>query len=197
MENETGSNLLVENLNRLGLNPDTQINNRSFIVGNDRFLNTKQVVASLPDSIFLLASDSYSSKAYSSSTFTGLYSSIELPVEAECKILKRDWFDTIMYFKKKKTGIRQIDKNLTIISSGWLPSKVLNTESINLFLSLNESENPYHMIIQNDYLPKIDTLKGKKVLGIETNQWIYEMDDIKNLIDMGGALIKQIVKASI
>ncbi len=195
MENETGSDLLVENLIRLGLNPATYIIDKSIFPGNDRFLNSKFVLTSLPDSIYLLASDTYGSKAYASSTYTGLYSSIDLPPEATCKILKKDWFDPIIYFKRRKTGISEIDKKLTIISSGWVPSKVLNSESVNLFLALNESGNPYHLIIQNDYLPQIDTLKGKKVMGIETNQWIYEMDDIKNLIDSGGALIKQILKA--
>jgi len=122
MENESTSNILAENLIELGLHPDTHVSNKNFIIpGNDRFLNTKFV-------------DSFGTKAYASSTYTGLYSSIELPIEAECKILKKDWFDTIFYFKKRKTGIKYIDEKLTIISSDWVPSKELKLESVNLFL---------------------------------------------------------------
>ena len=135
MENESTSNILAENLIELGLHPDTHVSNKNFIIpGNDRFLNTKFVVALLTDSIYFLTSDSFGTKAYASSTYTGLYSSIELPIEAECKILKKDWFDTIFYFKKRKTGIKYIDEKLTIISSDWVPSKELKLESVNLFL---------------------------------------------------------------
>lgn len=197
MKNESVPNLLAENLIELGLDPDTHISNKTFIIpGSDRFLNTKFVVALLADSIYFLASDSFGTKAYASSTYTGLYSSIDLPIEAECKILKKDWFDTIFYFKKRKTGIKYIDEQLTIISSDWVPSKELKLESVNLFLALNKKGNPYNLIIQNDYLTKISSLNGKKIIGVETNQWIYQKEDIKCLIDLGSELINNIKKAS-
>ena len=189
MEELSAFDILVENLIDLGYKPETNISNRNFITsGNDRFLNSKYVLCLLSDNIFFLASDSFGTKAHSSSTFTGLYSTVNLRREIEYKVVKKDWID-FFYLKKKRSDIGYIDKNLTILSSFWIPSKELSRQNVELFLDLNHRDGPYSLIVKNDYLPQIQMLKGKKILGIETNRWIYEKDHLVKLIGIGQKLV--------
>lgn len=193
-ETEPGTNLLLENLICLGYSPETHNSNVNFVIpGTDRFLCTRFVVAKITDSLYLLASDSFGTRAYASSTYTGLYSSIQLPNEAECKIFKKDWFDFFYISGKRKTGIKYIDSKLSIKSSGWVPSNELNAEIVDLFLEINTKANPYSIIIKNDYLPQVPLLKDKKIIGLETNQWIYQMEDIKCLIEMGTKIMHKLI----
>ena len=187
--------ILIDNLAYLGLKPDANISNKNFIVlGNDRFLNRKYVVCALSDDIFFIASDSFGTSAYSSSTFTGLYSTINLHRDIEYKVVKRNWFD-FFYTKKKRSKIGYIDKNLTILSSCWIPDKELNEQNVELFLKLNK-EYPYSLIVENDYPIHVRTLEGKKIIGLETNRWIYQKDDLIKLIETGQELIIGIKKTT-
>ena len=192
MEEISAFDILIENLEDLGFEPQSNKSNKTFIIpGNERFLNSKYVLCTIADSIYFFASDSFGTVAHSSSTFAGLYSSIKLPFMAEYKVFKKDWVDFI-YRKRKKTGIRYIDNSLTILSSDWLPVKELSKENVDLLLGINEMGKPYSLIVADDYLPRLDSLKGEKVIGIETPNWIYRKDDLKTLISMGKTLITNI-----
>ncbi len=188
MEERTGNENLIDNLIKLGLNPETHIKNESAVLATkDRYANSKYVLASVTDSIYFLAYDSGRSYPY-----TGLYASIDLPDEAEYKIYKRSWFDIFIFFKRKKVGIDYIDNKLTISSSNWIPKKELNAESVDLFLRINKKSNPYCLILQNDYLPMIPMFKGKKIIGLETKTWLYKKEDLKILLESGNTLLQKI-----
>ena len=196
MEEKSAIDILVDNLTELGYEPETNTSNKTFIIpGTDRFLSSKFVVCMLTDSIYFLASDSMGTRAYTSSTFTGLYSIIELTQDAEFKVIKKDWFDFV-FRKKKKYKVKYIDNNLTITSSGYIPNKELSKENVELFLNLNKGEKPYFLIVENDYCSKIESLKGKKVIGLETNNWIYKKIDLVRLIETGVKLITNIKNVS-
>jgi hypothetical protein len=188
MEEKSGLDELVDNLIELGLIPLTHKENRTFLFATkDRFVNTKFVTASLSDSMHFLA---YSSG--NSHPFSGLYSSIEGTTEAEYKIYKKTWLDPLLFFRRKKSGNRYIDENISIVSSNWIPSKEISIESVHLFLKINAGKNPYSLILQNDYLPMIRLFKGKKIVGIESNNWLWEKEDLKLLLETGHSLIQYI-----
>ena len=89
-------------------------------------LNTKYVVAPI-EPLFLCAYDTYGTKAFTTTTYSGIYSVIDLPGEAECSIYKKDMLDLVFRVNKRKTGLKYIDENLTITtSSGWTPSLFLS-----------------------------------------------------------------------
>ena len=188
MEETSGNENLIDNLIKLGLNPETHIKNETAVLATkDRYANSKYVIASLSDSIYFLAYDS--GRSY---PFTGLYASVDLPVEAEYKVYKRSWFDKFIFFNRKKVGIDYIDNKLTISSSNWIPKKELNAESVDLFLRINKKGNPYSLIVQNDYLPMIHMFKGKKIIGLETKTWLYKKEDLKILLESGNILLQKI-----
>ncbi|MBE0675408.1 MAG: hypothetical protein IH591_12175, partial [Bacteroidales bacterium] len=117
MADKTAFDILFDNLSDRGMQPERQISERNFVVpGADRLSNTKYIIAK-NKTFFFCAYDSHGTSAYSSKTFTGIYSDINLPPETECHIYKKDWVDLILRKSKRKSGIKFIDENLTITSS--------------------------------------------------------------------------------
>ena len=191
IEEKSGLDMLVETLTELGLSPNAYVVDKgTFFPRHNRFASSSTVTVLLSDSTYFLA------RSNVSSSFTGIYSSIELPVEAEYKVYKRNWFDFLFFPKRKKVGIKHIDENLTIVSTKWIPSRELNLENANLFLEINKTKKPYKLVVENKYLFSIiEPLIDKKIIGIETNDWLYEKKDLENLLKIGGDLIKKIKNA--
>jgi len=181
-----GPDMLLENLVELGFSPNvSSVNKGSFLPRQNRFASCNTVTVLLSDSIFFLA------RSNVSSSFTGIYSSVELPLEAEYKVYKRNWFDFLFFQKRQKVGVKYIDENLTIISPKWIPSKELDFKNTNLFLDINKTGKPYNLILENNYLLSIiEPLTDKKIIGIETNDWLYEKEDLENLLNFGVELIR-------
>ena len=196
MTDKTAFDILFDNLSARGLLPERQISERNFIVpGADRLSNTKYIIAK-NKTLFFCAYDSHGTSAYSSKTFTGIYSAINLPAETECHIYKKDWVDLILRKSKRKSGIKFIDENLTITSStNWTPSFLLSLKDVNLYLEINERIEPLKITIQFDYLSIIEELKDKTIIGIETDLWLYKENDLDSLINLGGQLIENMTNA--
>lgn len=188
MEKKTGLNFLIENLMDLGLKPNVHTESITKVIsGKDKFRSAKSVVAELSDSQYFLAHDTGLSH-----THTGIYSLIDLPEEAEYEVHKRDWFDFLIYPKRQKVGIKYIDNNITIVSSVWVPSKELNKENVSLLLQLNKTGKPYKLIVKKNYSRAIEQLRGEKVIGIVTNDWLYKKEDFNDLLDIGSKIIGNI-----
>jgi hypothetical protein len=196
MADKTAFDILFDNLSGRGLLPKRQISERNFIVpGKDRMSNTKYIIAR-NKTFYFCAYDSHGTSAYSSRTFTGIYSSINLPPETECHIYKKDWVDLILRIHKRKSGIKFIDENLTITSAtDWTPSLLLNSTDVNLYLEINKRIEPLKITIQHDYLAIIEELKDKTIIGIETDLWLYEENDLDFFINIGGQLIENMTNA--
>lgn len=188
MEEKSGLDMLLENLVELGYSPNvSMVDKGSFLPRQNRFASSNTVIVLLSDSIFFLA------RSNVSSSFTGIYTSVKLPLEAEYKVYKRSWLDFLFFPKRQKIGVKHIDENITIISPKWIPSKELNLKNTNLFLDINKAGKPYRLIIENNYLLSIiKPLADKKILGIETNDWLYKKEDLENLLKTGEELIRKI-----
>lgn len=190
MDEENGLDILIENLRRLGLSPNVNVTDKgAFFPRHNRFASSTTVTALLSDEIYFVA------RSNVTNPFTGIYSSIKLPAEAEYKVYKRNRFDFLFFFKRQKLGHKYMDKNLTIVSPIWRPSKELNEETINLFLEINEAGKPYNLVVENNYLFSIiESLTDKKIIGIESPNWLYEKEDLENLLKLGEELIRKIKK---
>jgi hypothetical protein len=196
MKNTSTVDNLIENLTKRGLKCETHENQKNFILpGSDRMLNTKYVTASF-DSVYYIAYDSYGTKAYTSKTYTGLYSIINLPKTAECNIYRKDWTDHFFRINKHKTGIKFIDDNLTITSrSGWTPRDIISDSDVSTYLKIAKNFTPVKLIIQNDYISILQNLNDKKVIGIETDTWLYNDIDLDIFLNLGVQLIKNLTNA--
>ena len=169
---------------------------RFYLSPNDPIQNNKYIVFKKQNLIFC-ASDSYSAKAGSSQTFTGIYCPIRLKPEKELKLTRKYWSDFLLIINKRKTGIERIDKNFTLCArKDWNFNALLNENTTHLFQELEKEISPLKLIIQYDYLPKISELKGQQVIGLETNEWISEEEKVRHFLDLGGKLINQIISAS-
>jgi len=59
-------------------------------------------------------------------------------------------------------------------------------------MQLTKQIMPVQLIIQDNYLPTIKDLTGKKVIGIETSQWIYKHNDVDALLKYGEEIMSRI-----
>ncbi len=80
--------------------------------------------------------------------------------------------------------------------TNWTPSTLLNLTDVNLYLEINKKIEPLKITIQHDYLSIIEELKDKTIIGIETDLWLYEENDLDFLINSGGQLIENMTNAA-
>jgi hypothetical protein len=197
MKEQNAFDILLEYPKENKLAFETHSSQDKFILfPDDPFLKSKYVIFK-KDNFFFYAYDSYAAKAYMTKTFTGIYSLTSLQNDIRCRVTKRDWLDIFVIKDKKRTGIKYIDSNLTIISNNKeFRINLINEEITAQFLKLSETIFPITILIQDDYLPNISELAGKKVIGIETNRWIFKKEEIDVLLGIGGQIINNIINAS-
>jgi hypothetical protein len=193
MKEQSAFDILLDYPKENGLVFETHISQEKFyLFPNDPFLRSKYVIFKKDDLIYF-AYDSYAAKAYMTKTYTGIYSLISNEEEFECKVYKKDWLDLFIKRDRIRTGIKYIDDNLTITSnSKEIANGLINESVASLFLKLSEKIYPLELLIQNDYLPNLKELAGKKVVGIETNRWIFKQEEIDIFLGIGGEIIKNI-----
>jgi hypothetical protein len=193
MAERTAFEMLTDYCKDNGFVFETHESQRNFyLFPGDPVLKTKYLIFK-KDSIFFCAFDSYAVKAYMNKTFTGIYSLIHLPEEFECKIREKDWLDFFLTMNKKKTGNDSIDRKITISTwSEQIPAGLISEKEVWSLVEINHRISPVELIIQNDYLSVIREFNGKKIIGLETSQWLYQKDDLDVFISKGAKLIKNI-----
>jgi len=189
--------ILVENLKKRGINPEIQrIEKKLIQPGSSRIWYKKTVLAKF-DSIFYYAVDSFGAIAYSSNTFTGIYTEIYNDQDIDCTLYQKDWIHKLLVRNRIRAGVRYIDDYMTITSqSKYNPSSLLTQSDVSLFLKINEAINPLKLIIEKGYPPSIVSDPKKLMVGIETDYWIYKDEEIELFLNQGVRLIKNIKVAS-
>ena len=197
MEEISAVDILIENLKKRGLNPETQRIERNFILpGSDRLWHKKSVIARF-DSVFFYAFDSFGTTSFSSNTYTGVYTQINHNQNIDCIMSRKEWIHKFLVRNRQKTGVKYIDDFLTVTSlSDFNPSHLLSDSDVLLFLEINKTINPLKIIIEKGYPPSIPALNKKLVVGIETDNWIYKNDELDLFLNQGVSLINNIKVAS-
>ena len=192
MNERSAFDILLDYAKEKGFDFDTNKTSKHFIVPGDPLLNTKYVVFKKED-VYFVAHDSYAAKAYLSKTFSGVYSVIDIKQDFECKIYKKDWLDKFLRKNRVKAGSKLIDDNLTITSDSrrFIPG-LISDRHVKLFLELSDRITPIELLIQYNYLPFIRGLDKKRIIGLETNNWLYRNEDLDSLLNLGGELIENI-----
>ena len=121
-----------------------------------------------------------------------IYSVLDWNNDFECRVYKKDWLDSFLRKNKKKTGNKNIDRKLTITTKSVHVKNIIDTEVAATFMQLTKQIMPVQLIIQDNYLPTIKDLTGKKVIGIETSQWIYKHNDVDALLKYGEEIMSRI-----
>ena len=88
--------------------------------------------------------------------------------------------------------MKYIDERVIITSSGWVPTNELDEKSVDLFLELNKKGFPYKLVIEDNYVYHIRDMRDKKILGLETNDWVYKIEDLENLLAIGLQVMNRI-----
>jgi len=198
MNEKSSFDILLENLTALGYQPESNLLQQVsvFAVTGNRYGSNKHVYCVLSKGLYLFAYDCFKSSAYNSSTFTGIYTTVDLPPQAEYRVIKKDWVHFILK-NKQRVGSADINKKITLLSSTWIPHRELGEQTVDLFLKLHDSTRRLHtLLVKNDYLPQIEEFKGKKILGIETDCWLYEKGALAQFIEQGSKLVLDVKQNS-
>ena len=185
---------LIEYPKEKGLVFETHRDEKKFLVStSDRILNTKYV-AFEKDSLLFLAYDSFASRGLMSQTFTGVFKIFHNNIDSEISIFKRDWSDNIFRRNRKKVNDKYVDRNLTIIcKKSKMNFDCLDETFVNNYLALNNIISPLELLIRYDYLGFLSNYENKHIIGIETNQWISNHQEVDELINKGEILIDKII----
>jgi hypothetical protein len=188
--------ILFENLAALGYPPENKSVKLISIYPDTRYGSTKFAYCALSKDLYLFAFDAFKSSAYPSPTFMGIYAAVDLPADAEYRVLKRDWVHFILK-NRQRVGSVDINKKITLLSSTWIPDRELGEHTVDQFLKLHDSTRKlYTLLVRNDYLPQIEEFKGKKILGIETDNWLYEKGALAHFIELGSKLVLDVKQHS-
>lgn len=190
---ENSVDILIENLIQSGYSPQT-INQHKMLIplSGDRMMGKKLILAEIKDDVFFLASDSYVSKAFSSTTFTGLFSPVSFEDDIDLKIYKKDKLADFLIPNKKNIGIRLIDQNLTISTKLHFPKEIISEDMVFNFINLCSNKRTYSITIGDNNLSAFDFLSEKQLIGLVTDFWIYKKEDIEQLIKYGVRIIDDI-----
>ena len=192
MQTKSSHEILLESLAALGYPPENKPLKKLFIYPDNRYGSTKYAYCALSKELYLFAFDAFKSSAYPSPTFTGIYTAVDLPTEAEYRVLKRDWVHFI-YRNRRHIGAQHLDRKVSILSSGWIPDRELNERNVDMFLALHHSTRRlYTLLARNNYLPQIEELKDKMILGLETDSWLYQKEALAQFIEQGKALVMDV-----
>ena len=185
--------ILLEYPKEKGYEFESHQNDRRLFFVRNESIHTKYVIFKKENLVFF-AYDSYGIKTGSSTTFSGLYGLIDLPDDFECFMYKKDWADTFLRVHKRKIGLKSIDEQITITSNSEnIPQYLLYQKDAELFLDISEKITPIKLLIQNDYLHNVQEYKGKKIIGIEFDGWLYKKEDLDVMISLGAELLSGMI----
>ena len=176
-----------------GIKCSTNSNTRNYSLNQDeRFASSKFVVFDLDylsKDLFLIFNDSYTAKAYASSTYCGVFKKIP-ECKSEIKMSKRFWFD---FRRRVKTNDSYIDKSVTIIGENdKIDRNIVNSKMVGEFLEINKIFEPIELITIQKSESNLPVLCGNNFIAIKTNSWILESKKLELFIAKGSMLFNSI-----
>jgi hypothetical protein len=156
-----------------GFSFDWASDDKAFLWPSDRMLNKKCCYMSKDDLIYF-ASDSFGAKAYMSSTYSGVYTTIPVVGKGfEAKISRQFWIDFITG-KRVKTGNSYLDKHLNIKTNDVNQvNRLVDLRIADKYLQLWDKYGPLKLVMGMDYLPVPAEFRHQQVIGIELDEWVF------------------------
>lgn len=193
MEERNAVELLADYPKEKGIPFFTHQHERHFaLFPRDPYTNRKYLFFSTGNLLFL-AYDYYSTKMSSTQTFSGVYAISGLEDSIEFEVKKKDWIDFIIR-NKVKFGVSYLDINLTCSSiQKFNPANYLSKNQVEDFLKLSAQIQAIRLFSRRDYLPFPEEMKGKTIIGLETNQWLYKKEDVDALIQAGEKILTKLI----
>jgi hypothetical protein len=172
-----------------GFDFDWASDNRKFLSANDRMLNQKCCFMQR-DNLVYFAADSFGAKAYLSSTYSGVYTTIPVVGNGfEAKISRHFWIDFITG-KRVKTGNSYLDKHLNVKTDDvHQVNRLVDMRIVDKYLYLWDKYGPVKLVMGMDYLAVPAEFRHQQVIGIELDEWILPEKFEATYIDWQGIVM--------
>ncbi len=169
---------------------------RHYITPNDSFLNSKYFIMEIPSdahTYYYCASDSFAAKAFSTSTYSGIYRGFSNLICPSLKIRKRFWVDHLSFNRRIKLGNPEFDKSVQIqCNDRNFAQNVASLKVGSELLKFNDCISPFDIIIEPNFMSFNAQIESKSIIGMETNSWIINEDELGLLLNKGIKLLNLI-----
>lgn len=166
---------------------------KSILPHRGKLINTKHFVLKYPTetyTYYFCASDKGANATYS-----GLYGNYSKYKTPELTISPRYWIDRFIIKQRKKSGISALDKKISIsCSNEKLVKAVVDPKLGDEFVQLSKKLTPIELVIENNDLKYNTEMGSESIIGIRTNRWITEENELKLLLDQGSKLLNMVRK---
>ena len=167
----------------------------NFLSPNERFSSVKFIVFILDKigkNLFFIFYDSYSTKAQTSKTYSGLFMRMA-NCKGKIKVMKRDWFDLLSFRKRLKTGNHFIGQHLTIFSkSNEVNTALMNSKNMRAFFQMAKEIMALELLTFQDSMSVVPELHGNDIIALRTNSWVLDKKLLEYFIEKGSELFSRI-----
>ncbi|MBI9055989.1 MAG: hypothetical protein JEY96_19365 [Bacteroidales bacterium] len=161
------------------------------LVKNERYSSSKFVVFELQN-LFLIFYDSYTPKAFTSSTYCGLFKKMP-ECKNEMKISKRYWLDNLSFRKRLKSGDSYIDNKVTIFSeNNEIDRFILNSSTIRKYIEITKRIMPLEIVTIKNSMSVVSELNGNNLIALKSIDWILDTKELELFIEKGSELLNSI-----
>lgn len=163
---------------------------------SDAFLSNKNITIEFESGkhkYYFCASDNFGGKTNEGSCYSGIYRDFSNTKISSIKIRPKFWIDKLFFSQKIKTGVDEIDKSLLIKSDNKdFVKKIITRKFAPAFNNLYKQIEGIEFIIEPNFLSFNPYLKGKSIIGIQTNKWLIESKDLNLLFEKGATLLEML-----
>ena len=195
MQEISAFDILIDYAKEHDLQYSTSYTDSQFVlIPSDTWTNKKYVIIKKGE-VYFVAYDSYASRGTGSVTKTGVYRAIKLEKDYDISLHPKDWSDILFRGNKIKTDSTYINEKLTVCSANKkFPEHRITKRVVDRFLKLSGQIKPLKLLVKFDEVPAIPELKGKTIVGLETNRWIYQDEELEILLSKGVDLLNYITE---
>lgn len=162
------------------------------LLPGDAYTKTKYVIIE-KSGLYFISYYSHSSRSKGKS-FSGIYGEVKLNPSADFRVYQKDWIDRFMLIGKRKFNQSAVNKKLTLTSrSNKLPKDFFTLQTANKFLSINKKLAPLQILAEFDYMPIVNQLKGKMLIGLESNRWLYKTEELNLMFGEGHEFLQSLI----
>ncbi len=194
MQDENAYDLVIDYAKKHQLNYSTRDDSKhNVLLPGEAYTKIKYVIIE-KENFYFICYYSHSSRSKGKS-FSGLFGEVKFNPSIDFRVYQKDWVDRFIFFGKRGFGNADLDKKLTLTSkNNKVPKDFFTSGLASDYQAFNNKLMPIQIVAEFDYMPIINELGKKMVLGLESNRWLYKEEELDLIFGEGRSLLKSMIK---